>query len=279
MVNNLVKVKEDMTGWIMSEHGVPNSRLKVLKQIEDYVYPSGIRTSQWLCECLCEEHNIISVIGKSIRSGNTKSCGCLECETKCMTKNKKYNTYDLSGEYGIGYTSNGEEFWFDKEDYDLIKKYCWHMHHGYIETTDKDTIISMHRLVMHVTNEDVEVDHKKHNKFDNRKSELRIATHSQNMQNCSLYANNISGVKGVIWHKRDCVWEVQININGERKYLGRYVDFNEAVKVRKEAEEKYFDEFSYDKSMASDKAGSKLTKAQQLGVRVAGEDELMKMLD
>ena len=25
-------------------------------------------------------------------------------------KNKKYNTYDLSGEYGIGYTSKGEKF-------------------------------------------------------------------------------------------------------------------------------------------------------------------------
>ena len=41
MVSNLVKVKEDMSGWIMSEHGVPDSRLKVIKQVEDYVYPSG----------------------------------------------------------------------------------------------------------------------------------------------------------------------------------------------------------------------------------------------
>lgn len=31
------------------------------------------------------------------------------------------NTYDLSGEYGIGYTTKGEEFWFDLEDYDKIK--------------------------------------------------------------------------------------------------------------------------------------------------------------
>lgn len=30
------------------------------------------------------------------------------------------NTYDLSGEYGIGYTSNGEQFYFDKEDFCLI---------------------------------------------------------------------------------------------------------------------------------------------------------------
>ena len=37
---------------------------------------------------------------------------------------KKYNTYDLSGEYGIGYTSKGEEFYFDLDDYDKIKDYC-----------------------------------------------------------------------------------------------------------------------------------------------------------
>lgn len=38
-----------------------------------------------------------------------------------MSKHKT-NTYDLTGEYGIGYTSSGDEFWFDLEDYDKIKK-------------------------------------------------------------------------------------------------------------------------------------------------------------
>lgn len=248
-MNNLVKVKEDMTGWIMSEHGVPGSRLKVIKQIEDHIYPSGVHTSQWLCECLCEKHNIISAIGKSIRSGNTKSCGCLEHETKCMSKNKKYNTYDLSGEYGIGYTSNGEEFWFDKEDYDIIKDYCWYTHHGYVEARYNNIIVYMHRLVMNVNDDNIEVDHRKHNKYDNRKSELRIATRTQNMQNNSLHVNNTSGVPGVIWHKRDCIWEAHIRINGKDKYLGRYINFSDAVKARKAAEEKYFGEFSYDNSM------------------------------
>ena len=43
--------------------------------------------------------------------------------SKC---NKKYNKYDLSGEYGIGWTSNtNQEFYFDLEDYDKIKDYCW----------------------------------------------------------------------------------------------------------------------------------------------------------
>lgn len=39
-------------------------------------------------------------------------------------KNKRYNRYDLTGEYGIGYTNQGVEFYFDLEDYDKIKEYC-----------------------------------------------------------------------------------------------------------------------------------------------------------
>ena len=52
---------------------------------------------------------------------------------KKWKKFKKYNTYDLSGEYGIGYTSKGEEFWFDLNDYNKIKDYCWYYNsNGYL---------------------------------------------------------------------------------------------------------------------------------------------------
>ncbi len=249
----MVKVKEDMTGWVMSEHGVPDSRLKVIKQIEDHVYPSGVHTARWICECLCEEHNMIEVIGKSIRNGNTKSCGCLEHESKCMSKNKKYNKYDLSGEYGVGYTENGDEFWFDIEDYNLIKDYCWHIHHGYVEAREDDYAISMHRLVLGLDKDDNrKVDHIKHNKFDNRKKYLRICEHIDNCKNKVLSKNNASGYKGVVWHSRDSIWEAYITVNKNKIYLGRFSNKLEAVKARKRAEEKYFKDFSYDYSMSFD---------------------------
>ncbi|WP_368488451.1 hypothetical protein [Clostridium sp. BJN0013] len=37
----------------------------------------------------------------------------------------KYNTYDLTGEYGIGYDAKGNIFYFDLEDYDRIKDFYW----------------------------------------------------------------------------------------------------------------------------------------------------------
>jgi len=80
------------------------------------------RNACWKCLCICG--NYISVSSNHLKSGNVKSCGCLNSEL-VINRSKKYNTYNLTGEYGIGYTSKGEEFYFDLEDYDKIKDYCW----------------------------------------------------------------------------------------------------------------------------------------------------------
>ena len=99
------------------------NRLTVAKRVENDKFGNA----QWLCRCNCESKNEIIVATGSLNSGNTQSCGCLQREKVMITgnNNKKYNTYDLTGEYGIGYTSKGEEFYFDLEDYDKIKNYCW----------------------------------------------------------------------------------------------------------------------------------------------------------
>ena len=112
----MVKVKEDLTGQKFG-------RLTVLKQAEDYITPKGVCNAQWICECSCKEHNKIVVQGNNLKSGHTQSCGCLRSESLFDTR-KKYNDYDLTGEFGVGWTKNtNKEFYFDLEDYDLIKNY------------------------------------------------------------------------------------------------------------------------------------------------------------
>lgn len=71
--------------------------------------------AQWLCKCNCKDENEIIVRTNYLKSGHTKSCGCLQKEKVAITgkSNKKYNTYNLSEEYGIGYTNKGEHFYFD----------------------------------------------------------------------------------------------------------------------------------------------------------------------
>ena len=228
-------------------------RLVVIKRVEDAICPSGYKEIQWLCLCDCGKYVIVT--GKRLRSENTKSCGCLRKEIAGGWA-KKRNKYDLCSEkYGIGYTSNtNEPFYFDIEDYDKIKEYCWYKNSkGYVTTTvyfgeGKSKTVCLHRIIMDAPDGCL-VDHIKHNKLDNRKSELRIVNNSQNGENAKLAKNNTSGVTGVVWHSRDKVWEAKIKVDYKYIYLGRSKDFNEAVRLRKEAEEKYFGEYSYNNSV------------------------------
>lgn len=234
--------------------GIRFGRLVAVKRAEDYISSNGKHQSQWLCKCDCGNDDVV-VAANSLRRGLTKSCGCFAKETTTKVK-KKYNTYDISGEYGIGYTSKGEEFWFDLEDYDLIKDYSWHIDKGgYVCTSGysngKNNHKKLHRLVMNCIDVDCDIDHKhgKETRYDNRKSNLRIATRSQNNMNKGIRSDNTSGVTGVIWYKNKNKWRAEIFVDNNCISLGYYKKLEDAVKARKDAEEKYFGEFSYDNSM------------------------------
>jgi hypothetical protein len=56
--------------------------------------------------------------------------------------------------------------------------------------------------------------------LDNRRANLRIATHQQNNHNHRISKNNTSGFKGVTWFERSKKWVAQINMNGKKIHLG-----------------------------------------------------------
>ena len=141
-------------------------RLMAIKRAEDYISSNGKRQSQWLCKCDCGNDNII-VSANSLRRGLTKSCGCLSKET--LSNRRKKSDYILSEEHGIGYTVNNEEFYFDLEDYDLIKDYNWYIDAGgYVCANIQDdnirTHIKLHRLVMRCDDSKLDIDHINHKK-------------------------------------------------------------------------------------------------------------------
>ena len=206
----------------------------------------------WHCECDCG--NYVDVPGSRLTNGSTQSCGCLQKEL-ARQRRIKSNEYDLTGQYGVGYTTKGEPFYFDIEDYDLIKDYCWRLRKdGYLDAKIRDGSnkrVLMHNLIMN----QIHIDHVGgiESRNDNRKENLRIppddySFDTYNQMNKSKQSNNKSGCPGVCWHKRDKVWEVHISLNGIQKYLGRFNEFEEAVKIRKAAEKEYFGEYSYDNS-------------------------------
>ena len=225
-------------------------RLTVIKRGEDRVSPCGQKTVRWWCKCNCGNPDLVLVTSQNLRIGKTTSCGCFKLEK--LHSNKKGNQYDLSGEYGIGYTSDNREFYFDLEDYDKIKDYCWRINdNGYVISTVGDKNIRMHRIIMGLSDNDSNViDHKYGDKTrnDNRKYNLRNATTQENSRNHRIRTDNTSGVTGVYKYQRTQKWISYIHVNNKRIQLGTFSNFDDAVKARKDAEERYFGEWSYDNS-------------------------------
>lgn len=223
-------------------------KLVVLEMGESKYQPNGTRRIFWKCKCDCG--NIKQVDGASLRRGNTKSCGC--CRGKYDRKSRlKTNVYDLTGKYGICYFNNGGQFIFDLEDYDKIKDYTWSRRkEGYPGSTKRENGKSKnynaYRLIMDLTNPKLEVDHINGDVWDNRKCNLRIVTHADNMKNRKLDKRNKSGYTGVKKTKIE-TWNAQIYCNGKYINLGTYKTKEEAIAARKAGEEKYFGEFTHKK--------------------------------
>ena len=232
----MVKTKEDLKGRTFG-------RLTVLYQSDDYIKPNGIHEARWHCICNCEEHNEIDVLAYLLKNGHTKSCGCLRKETTTLTNKqskKKYNIYDLSGEYGIGYTSRGKKFYFDKDDYDLIKDICWSINSsGYLMGKDiNGNQVKFHRLVTQCFNSILDVHHINKNKLDNQKKNLMILTRTNHKR---IHCKNDDDNKiGITWSDIKHKWQVYITVNYQLIHLGYFDDINDAIKVRKEAEAKYW---------------------------------------
>lgn len=205
--------------------------------------------------CSCKCGGTKRTIASNVILGKTTSCGCVQRE-KSTLAHKKYNQYDLTGEYGVGWTTNtNEKFYFDLEDYDKIKDYCWSTTtSGYLRANDllpfsRKNII-MHRLVMGKFEDDgLVIDHINHNTLDNRKCNLRICQEINNAQNKIKLKNNSSGITGISKNKQNGKYEAYITYDYKRRFLGYFENIEDAIEARKNAEQRYFGEYSYDKSM------------------------------
>jgi hypothetical protein len=128
--------------------------------------------------------------------------------------------------------TKGQVALIDSEDFELVNRYKWCA--SWNSTTQsfyaltnirkpggKSTQIGMHRLIMNAQPGE-QVDHIHHQTLDNRKSELRLCTPSQNACNRRAQSNNTSGIIGVSWHKKSGKWRATIQQHGKAIHLGLY---------------------------------------------------------
>lgn len=232
----MIKTKKNLTGLIFG-------RLKVIRQDNDYIDKNGKHRAMWLCECSCDNKTLISVRGDSLTNNHTKSCGCLQSENahKIGKLNQEYNKYSLSGEYGIIWSANtNERIYFDLEYADLLLRYNWYVDpQGYAAASINRKKVKMHILLGYK-----KYDHHNRNKLDNRKENLVQCTTQENTRNGSLRSTNKSGFIGVSQRKDTKRWEARITIDGRGVHLGYFLNKEDAVKARLQAEAEYFKEFA-----------------------------------
>lgn len=101
----------------------------------------------------------------------------------------------------------------------------------------------LHRVVMKASCGQL-VDHADGNKLNNQKSNLRVCTNAQNLQNRGANRNNSSGKKGVYFNKRSGKWIAQIGVGKKRIHVGTFNDVNDAGEAYKEAAIRLHQEFA-----------------------------------
>jgi HNH endonuclease/AP2 domain len=122
----------------------------------------------------------------------------------------------------------------DDEDYEFLNRWKWKTHavgNKFYATRTGGTkgTYRMHRVIMGLTKGDpIEVDHINGNSLDNRRRNLRLATHAQNGRNLQMKSSNTSGYKGVTFHKFSGLWHAVITVDRRTVSLGYYHDPKEA---------------------------------------------------
>lgn len=149
----------------------------------------------------------------------------------------------------------------DPCDFAELSRYVWWADYSYgsyriIRFVWKDrghTALQMHRQIMgdelnrrtRKSKEELFIDHKNRNTLDNRRANLRVATHLQNARNRVKINKKCSSIyKGVCRHKYRERWMCQINLKGKSIHLGYFDDEVEAAKCYDEAAKKYHGEFA-----------------------------------
>lgn len=135
----------------------------------------------------------------------------------------------------------------DDEDIPMLQGKKWHVHgpHNGLFYAWHNKLGAMHRLIIGAK-EGEHVDHKNGNSLDNRRSNLRICTRSQNIANAKLRADSTTKAKGVNFRTfgKYSSYRVRIGVSGKRVNVGHFQTIKEAKNAYATAAKFYFGEFA-----------------------------------
>ena len=176
------------------------------------------RPQYWICRCACGNEKEVN--GKSLRRGDSRSCGCLPNAFKDYTGQKRGG---LTAIEATGKVVNGSP------------EYIWRCECGDVVALPANAVRpTENRLCPKCLAErrrqlaGIMLEKKK----DTIIQDLEPGA-LQNIKDGALPRNNTSGVRGVWKDNKSGMWMASGNAMGKRKFIGMYADINDAAKARK----------------------------------------------
>lgn len=206
---------------------------------------------RYICTCSCGNSKVAT--RKALIGGTAIRCSTCSRKIAGDSISKvmhKVNHVEDCGDYiKIFFFNKEHEFTvIDKDDYDLVKEYCWSLTNGYAYANRGRGYgyrsISMHSLLCNRPLKKL-VDHWNGDTLDNKRINLRITDKSGNAQNSVTPSDNTSGCKGVTYDSARNRWVARITHRGETFRIGRFTNKEDAIKTRVEKEKEIFGEFSF----------------------------------
>ena len=128
-------------------------------------------------------------------------------------------------------------------DYDLAATSSWSADKkNYVHGRFNGKLKKLHRVIMDAPDDKL-VDHINGDRHDNRRCNLRIATHAQNSRNTKRWGNSGSGHKGVYKTKFE-TYVVQMLVDSKLTYFGSFKTLEEALEVRNSAYREHHGDFA-----------------------------------
>lgn len=135
----------------------------------------------------------------------------------------------------------------DNKYFDEAVKLNWTYVDGYARHAEivygKQKMLSLHHFILKVPSHII-VDHKNGNTLDNRESNLRVVTAKQSAQNRKVRSDSTSRYTGLSFANDRQLYRVYICVDGHTIWLGQFKSKRKAIRCRKEAELKYFGEYT-----------------------------------
>lgn len=170
--------------------------------------------------------------------------GCNKyCGPECKQEFRKNKTEILDDTTAKIFLENDVYCLVDKSDLENILKYVWRSCKRGKTKYAYSSCGYMHRFILNPGK--LYVDHKNGNGLDNRRDNIRLCTHQQNLMNRGPQPNCKSGYKGVYPTTNKKNWRANIMLNDRQFWIGTFKTKEEAAEAYNKKSKEMFGDFAY----------------------------------